>query len=128
MQISDELRKLLVCEESDNYDEFTPAERSELVFHILKRITVGGSMCQYEDYFTPYLDVTRSVYRDMVAVQKNSTTKEIQVVSMAYQIEELDGTPLFPQKSQFAHNYCYVIIDPVKRHVTYWYQAHLPMW
>mmetsp|Transcript_21982 Transcript_21982/g.52298 ORF Transcript_21982/g.52298 Transcript_21982/m.52298 type:complete len:181 (-) Transcript_21982:53-595(-) len=128
LQISDELRKILIMEESEQYDEFSAEERSELIFHIFRRLVVGGSMCQYEDFFEPYAEATKKVYKDFVSVQKNPATKELQVVSMAVQIDDLQDAPLFPEKANRDQSFCYVIVEPIKRHVIVWYSAHLPIW
>jgi len=44
--VSDELRKLLVLEDSEHYPELTDEERKELLVHIVKRLNVGGGTCQ----------------------------------------------------------------------------------
>jgi hypothetical protein len=54
-------------------------ERQEFIFHIFTRCIVGGSMCQFDDQIEPYLEMTKSIYKDMISVQKNATTKELQV-------------------------------------------------
>jgi len=35
------------------------------------------------------------------------------------------ASPLFPSASK--HNFCYLTIDPLQRHVKYWYCAFFPM-
>ena len=44
---------------------------------------------EYEDEIQPYLDVTKSVYKELVSVQKDSETQTIRVVSPVFQIEAL---------------------------------------
>ena len=46
IMISDELRKMLLMEDSDNYDVFSEKDRSEFLFEIFKHICLGGSVCQ----------------------------------------------------------------------------------
>ncbi len=46
-------------------------------------------MCQYEDEVQPYLDVTKSVYKELVSVQKDAETQTIRVVSPVFKIEAL---------------------------------------
>ena len=44
--VSDELRKMLLLEESDNYAVYSEKERSEFLFQIFKHVCLGGSVCQ----------------------------------------------------------------------------------
>lgn len=42
------LRDLLLNEESENHDLFSESEQSELLFRILKHLSLGGSVNQFE--------------------------------------------------------------------------------
>jgi hypothetical protein len=64
--ISDELRKVLVLEESDNFPLYTQEDRNEFIFHLFRLLCLGGSLCQYEDELTPYLTVTKALYKTFV--------------------------------------------------------------
>jgi hypothetical protein len=66
IQISDELRKMLLIEDSDNYDLYTDKERNEFLFRLFKHLCLGAYCCQFEDEVKPYIEVTRSVYKDLV--------------------------------------------------------------
>lgn len=44
---------------------------------------------EYEDEIQPYLDVTKSVYKEVVSVQKDGESKAIQVVSPVFKVEAL---------------------------------------
>ncbi len=44
--VSDELRKLLLMEDSDNYCLFNEEEREEFLFKILKHLALGGPVNQ----------------------------------------------------------------------------------
>ena len=46
IMISDELRKLLLLDDSDNYEVYSEKDRSEFLFRIFKHICLGGSVCQ----------------------------------------------------------------------------------
>ncbi len=52
--VSDELRKLLLMEDSDNYCLFNEEEREEFLFKILKHIALGGPVNQVH-YIIYYL-------------------------------------------------------------------------
>ena len=125
--VSDELRKMLLIEDSEHYLEFSDEERRELIVHILRRLSVGGGTCQYEDDLKPYLEVAKLIYKDLVSVKKNPSTKKIEVTSFAYELKAVTGDfDLFPQNALDVHSFCYVIIEPLERHVTIWYAAHIP--
>ncbi len=64
--ISDELRKVLLLEESENYDIYSDKERNEFIFRLFKHVAIGGEVCQYEDIIQPYIDVTKSIYKDLI--------------------------------------------------------------
>jgi hypothetical protein len=44
---------------------------------------------EYEDEIQPYFDVTKSVYKELVSVQKDAESQKIQVVSPVFKIEAL---------------------------------------
>jgi len=121
LQVADELCKALVDEESENYTLFDDEDRDEFLFRVFRHCCIGGGMCQFEDYVEPYLQTTKKVYKDMLAVRKNDETGKIEIVSQIFEIRAAkgDGAPLFPSKSPYS--FCYVILNPVKRHVTLWY-------
>lgn len=46
IMVSDELRKMLLLDDSDNYEVYSEDDRSEFLFRIFKHICLGGSVCQ----------------------------------------------------------------------------------
>eukprot|EP00898_Chlorokybus_atmophyticus_P003990 jgi/Chlat1/4592/Chrsp290S04343 len=126
--VSDLLRHMLLSEESEHADLFSADERSELLFRIFKHLCLGGAMCQFEDDIQPYLDTTRQVYKELVSVQKNATSGQVEVVSQAYAVTAVDlpNWSLFPRKSP--QNFCYFAVDPIKRQLAVWYHAYVPYW
>ena len=124
--VSDRLRKALLDESDEEWELFSEAERKELIFHIMKRLAVGGGMNQYDDSIEPYLKLTKAVYKDMVTVNK-SAGGSLQVVSNTFLVESVAGSSssLYPRRGD--HNFCYVVVDPVSRHVKIWYSAWFPM-
>jgi hypothetical protein len=124
--VSDRLRKLLLDDTSEEWELFSAAEREELIFHVLRRLAIGGGMNQYEDSIEPYLKLTKAAYKDLVAVNK-SAGGALQVSSLTFAVESVAGgsASLFPRPSP--HNFCYVVVDPVARRVKLWYAAFFPM-
>ena len=37
----------------------------------MKHLALGGSLCQHSEKFQEYLDITKLLYKDMVAVAKD---------------------------------------------------------
>lgn len=117
--IADELRKMLIDDDSVNFDVYSEDERDEVMFRLFKAFVIGGPICQYEDEIKPYLDITKSFYKDLVCVQKSVESEEIKVVSEAFDVKILDerSEAVFPRDADHQQSFAYVIIDPVKRHV-----------
>ncbi|KAK3739647.1 hypothetical protein RRG08_010147, partial [Elysia crispata] len=84
--ISDNLRQMLLNEDSDVYCEFSEREREEFLFRVFSHLCLGGRLCQFEDNVNPYLEVTKAVYKDLISVQKNPETKELSILSHVFQV------------------------------------------
>ena len=124
--VSDRLRKMLLDDGSEEWELYSGAERKELIFHVMKRLAIGGGMNQYDNKIQPYLDVTKKLYKDLVTVSK-APNGALQVSSLTYEIESVSGSShnLWPRQN--GHNFCYVAVDPLARHVKIWYCAWVPM-
>jgi len=120
--IQDELRKMILSEDCINFESFSDDDRNELMFKLFKTFVIGGPICQYEDNVQPYLDITKSFYKDLVSVQKKSETDEIQVVSHAFQlsVQNEKGKTIFPS-DEHEQTFALLVVDPVKRHVHFVY-------
>jgi len=57
---------MLLDEESEEYNLYSEDERNEFVFRIFQMLVLGGTLCQFEDTLQPYLDVTKSIYKDLI--------------------------------------------------------------
>jgi hypothetical protein len=64
--IGDKLKQSLLLEDSENYCIFNEEARNEFLFHIFKRISIGGSLCQYDDYIGEYLNLTKLIYKGII--------------------------------------------------------------
>lgn len=122
---SDRLRLLLCDEGSDEWGLYAEGERAELLFRCLRHVCVGGGLCQYEDRLGPLLDATKALYRDLVRVRKNGSTGQLEVGSWTYALHGADGTQLWARESP--HNFWYVSVDPLKRHVVVCANTYIPM-
>ena len=61
---------MLIDEECDEYNLYKGSEREELIFAIFQMLVLGGSLCQYEDVIQPYLDITKTIYKDLIRYEK----------------------------------------------------------
>ncbi|BHF73324.1 hypothetical protein SprV_0401640500 [Sparganum proliferum] len=109
--------EMLLIEDSENYCLFTEQERDEFLFRLFKHICIGGELCQFENEMNPYLDFVRSLYRDLVSVQKDQASKELRVVSHVYSLKiKSNNEVLFPAPEEHSNNFAYFVINPNRRH------------
>ncbi|GAB1293857.1 Cilia- and flagella-associated protein 300 [Apodemus speciosus] len=123
--ISDELRKVLLIEDSEKYEVFSPAEREEFLFCLFKHLCLGGSLCQYEDELKPYLDTAKLIYKDLVSVRKHPRTKEIQITSSVFKVKAYDSVGVcYPSPQEHEQTFSYFVVDPIKRHANVLYHCY----
>ncbi|MEJ1281067.1 yes-associated protein 1 [Cricetulus griseus] len=79
--------QVLLMEDSEKYEVFSPQEREEFLFCLFKHLCLGGSLCQYEDMLKPYLETAKLIYKDLVSVRKHPRTKEIQITSSVFKVK-----------------------------------------
>lgn len=66
VEILDELRRMLVIDDSDYYSLFDESDRKELLFRIFMHLCLGGELCQPEDEVQPLLNTARAIYKECV--------------------------------------------------------------
>ncbi|NXP07240.1 CF300 protein, partial [Thinocorus orbignyianus] len=116
--ISDELRKVLLLEDSDHYDLFSQLDRKEFLFCLFKHLCIGGTLCQFEDVLGPYLETTKALYKDLVSVQKDPETKEVRIISTVFRVSAYDAQGLcYPSSQGHQQTFSYLVVDPCRRHV-----------
>nr|XP_020651668.1 uncharacterized protein C11orf70 homolog [Pogona vitticeps] len=122
--IADELRKVLLLEDSDHYNLYSHTDREEFIFCVFKHLCLGGALCQYEDDLGPYLETTKALYKDLVSVQKDPETKEINIISTVFKVCAYDANGLcYPSSNSHEQNFAYLIVNPLKRHVYVLYHS-----
>lgn len=123
LEIHNELDKVLFAQEDERFAVFSPADRSEFLFHIFKLLCYGGPLNQYEDGIGPYFDMAKKFYKELTSVSKTPGTGTVTINSSIFRIDALEGlTPLFPKPGHVQNTFV-VSIDPQKRTVTLWYHA-----
>ncbi|XP_006887381.1 PREDICTED: uncharacterized protein C11orf70 homolog [Elephantulus edwardii] len=123
--ISDELRKVLLMEDSEKYEIFSQPDRDEFLFRLFKHLCLGGALCQYEDVLNPYLETTKLIYKDLVSVRKNPQTKKIQITSSVFKVIAYDSAGIcYPSTKSHEQTFSYFVVDPIKRHVNVLYHCY----
>jgi hypothetical protein len=125
--VSDKLKQALLIEDSESYSIFEEENRDEFLFHIFKRIVIGGSLCQYENNIQPYLDMTKCFYKDIVSAAKDPDSGKIYIRSVPIEILDVEKNNIYKIKNH-PQNFFYVIIDPYQRYVHLWYHKWVPFW
>ncbi|XP_036283597.2 cilia- and flagella-associated protein 300 [Pipistrellus kuhlii] len=124
-QISDELRKVLLLEDSEKYEIFSQPDREEFLFCLFKHLCLGGALCQYEDVINPYLETTKLIYKDLVSVRKHPQTKEIQITSFIFKVTAYDSVGMcYPSRKSHEQTFSYFIVDPIMRHIHVLYHCY----
>ncbi|XP_070841441.1 cilia- and flagella-associated protein 300 [Chaetodon trifascialis] len=120
----DELRQMLQEEDSEHYDVVGREERGEFLFRLFKHLCLGGELCQYEDTIDPYISTTKQMYKDLISVQKDPETKKISVISTVLKVCAYDESGrCYPGRREEEQTFAYLIVDPIKRHVTLFYHC-----
>ncbi|XP_063286527.1 cilia- and flagella-associated protein 300 [Pelobates fuscus] len=122
--ISDELRKVLLLEDFEKYDLFSQSDREEFLFLLFKHLCLGGALCQYEDAIDPYLETTKSIYKDLLSVRKDPDSQEINIKSSVFKVAAYDDQGrCYPSSKPHEQTFAYLIVDPMKRHVNVLYHS-----
>lgn len=128
--ITDKLREMILVEDCENYSIYDEEERNDFLFRLFAHLVLGGGMCQHEDEITPYFEATKKLYKDLLAVRKNSDNGAVEVVSQVVELRRIgfksDGAPLFPSRSR--HSFCYIVINPIKRTTTIVHCPWISLW
>ncbi|KAL5004882.1 hypothetical protein ScPMuIL_018338 [Solemya velum] len=120
--IADELRKMLLLDDSDNYCAFSDSDRDEFLFQLFKFVCLGGEVCQYEDSVEAYLNTTKQLYKDLISVQKNPETKELNIVSSVFRITaSTDSGVYYPSDVPHEQTFSFLVVDPLKGHAIVFY-------
>ncbi|XP_073790598.1 cilia- and flagella-associated protein 300 isoform X1 [Danio rerio] len=115
---SNDFAWLLLEADSEYHHIISPSDRQEFLFRLFKHMVLGGELCQYEDVIDPYIETVKIMYKDLVSVQKDTDTKEINVVTTVLKVSAYDHSGLcYPSATENKQTFAYLCIDPCKRHV-----------
>lgn len=125
--VQDKLREMLLNPHSENSQVFSDSLKNEFLFHLLKLVSVGGCMCQAEEYFTPIKNAIKLMYKDLVEVTKDQRGI-ISITSSVYHVNPngMSLLDVFPEKS--LHNKLYAIVNDDSSCVTFVFHPYKPFW
>ncbi|CDW85539.1 UNKNOWN [Stylonychia lemnae] len=129
ISLGDRMRKALLWEESEYFMELQEDKiQNEFIFKLFQMISIGGSICQYEENLKEYLDLIKNLYKDLITVAKDQDSGEIKIYSHVFLVEAVEGLEsLFPVKDH-PQNFFFVIVDPIHWHVTLLYHKWSNYW
>ncbi len=110
---------MLLFKDSEHADMFSKEEQDEFLFRLFKHLVIGGSLCQYEDNLGPYLEVTKALYKDLVAVSQEEgggltvTSSVIRVMGARCDSYDPSRDLIFYRPN--LNNFLYLVVDPIKR-------------
>ena len=131
---SDVLRDRMLNEESEVIDEvgWSDKDRDEFLVRLFTHLAIGGALNQYEDKVDSIVDTTRAMYKSLLSVRRGANDC-VEITSGVFRVTGLKGDIpppwLFPGGAE-AHpqSFCYLITDPVRRHVVVLYHKHTARW
>lgn len=128
--VGDLLREMLINPDSQHSDLFSQdAEQEEFIFQLFRALVIGGPMCQSDDSVRPYEDATRTLYKALVSVKKNTADPTaIDVTSHVYAADPTSGNVSSLFKNASPLHSCFVVLDPKKRWLAVWYHPFVPFW
>eukprot|EP00794_Sanderia_malayensis_P010840 gene10840-11992_t len=131
--ISDELRKMVLSDESDFFDLFMEKEKSEFLFCIFKHLCLGGQVCQRQ-FFTIHKEchfygsgtkeVTDHNFHLGFSVHKDAATKQLTISSIVLQVSLwANDVMVYPSSQPHVQSFAYFMLNPAKRNVFVWHHS-----
>lgn len=109
IEVSDMLRDMFFNPDSENANLFSKEEANELLFHIMKFLVGGGSLCQPVCTLQAYVKTAKLFYQKLVRMYRKHN-KDIYHTTEAYRII---GDDMFGRASNL--NTCILVIDRTAR-------------
>lgn len=125
--MSDKLREMLLNDESENANVYSAAEKNELIYRIMQLLVLGGTLNQMDTNMDRYLALTKSMYKEMVTVFRDSESGEVLTANRCYAIRVVDGTEWHANRESKA-NCLLVNVDRTKKFVTLVKHSFVSFW
>lgn len=118
--IDDNLRNIILNEDYQNFNLYSESDRKQFIWRIFCHLCLGGEWCQYEFTINPYLTVAKSIYKDIISVERigDSNNLVIRSIVLKVQVYDENNKPLVPLQPINSQNFVYLAIDPYKRSLT----------
>jgi hypothetical protein len=118
---------MLINPDSELSSVYSDVEKKELIYHLFRLFVLGGPMAQADIKIDRYLNLTKSVYKELLTVYKDSTTNKISTANRIYLVNCIDGIELHPHPAS-PLNFLLVNIDSVKKCVIVMKHSFVPFW
>lgn len=118
ISVGDQLRDMLVNDDSENASAYSESEKKELIFVLFQILVIGGSMCQPDYEVKRYQEMTKTLYKELVTVFKNPTTGEVNISGRCYSLASVDGVDIFSNPDREKQNVLLLIVEPLKKVIT----------
>lgn len=125
--VADKLKEAILMEETENYPIFDTI-RNDFLFLLFSHITLGGSLCQYEDTVDAYLETTKLFFKDLVSAARDPDNGTVYIRSLCFKIETIENTEPFPTKPGHYQNFFYLLVDPYTRQLNVFTHEFVPYW
>lgn len=108
----DLLRDALINPDSSTY-VFTEDDKKEFIYSIFKVLAVGGSLCQPDHSIQRYLDVTKSLYKELLVIYRASDNGEIREASVVFDVNRVSGLDLRFGHPQFGK--LFIVVNHIEK-------------
>ncbi|XP_054285068.1 cilia- and flagella-associated protein 300-like [Macrosteles quadrilineatus] len=117
--IDDNLRSMILNRDSKFFNLYSDSDRRQFLWRIFTHFCLGGEYCQHEFEVQPYLTAAKSLYKELVSVERIGDSNELVIRSVVMKVQTFDdhGRPLVPYKADNLQNFMYLVVDPFKRSV-----------
>ena len=95
--LGDRIRQALLWEETEDFEAWDELHKDtyqkEFIFKLFAHIQIGGSINQFDNNISSYLDVVKKLYKDLVTVGKDPESQQIKCHSHVLRIDKIEGCP-----------------------------------
>ncbi|XP_076282889.1 cilia- and flagella-associated protein 300 isoform X3 [Lasioglossum baleicum] len=117
--ITSSVVEMLLDEECPEYNLYTKDEREEFIFRIFQMLVLGGILCQHEDKLDPYLDATKTIYKDLIRVEKqNDSDLSVSTLVLEVVVKDSKNQAYFPCKPSHIQNIGFLLVYNKTREIT----------
>lgn len=153
--VHDQLRELILCEDSVNQNVITDSERSEFLWQVFEHVVLGGNVNQFEDDAMAYRSVAKLFYKCLIRCARvtihhagiyrtlqthliaqnewscmcrvrRESTSHLAVKSTVFKVTSQMFGEIPLFPTESKNNFCYVVADNVSKTCHLMYHAMRP--